>query len=398
MRVYHFSEEPFTPAWSPELETLRVTLPNELCDPDLAHQIYHRHLDEWVLADELGFDIMVNEHHSTATSLNVSCNVLLSILARITRRARLLTLGIPLCNRNDPVRIAEEMAMIDVISGGRLEMGFIKGVPYEIAPANSNPVRMMERFWESHDLIIKALSTATGPFNFEGEFFQHRNVNVWPRPYQRPHPPVWSSTSSPGNARDIGTRGYVMGSFMGGTLETIKLHKAYSEGYRAAGHGSEVPVDRFAYLAICATASTQAEGRRRANAIADYIRTNAQVADPYNKPPGYFAVDASIRSLRSPNPKAFRTLFTPGGRPVELTTASIEDFIECGVAFCGTPDQVFDQICNFVDTVGGVGNLLLMNQGGYLDHADTVDSLRLFGREVLPRLKEREAARRLFAA
>ena len=398
MRIYHFTEEPFTEAWSPERETLRVTLPNELCDPEVAHKLYRRYLDEWCMAEDLGFDIMVNEHHATATSLNVSCNVLLSILARITHKARLLTLGIPLCNRNDPVRIAEEMAMIDVISGGRLEMGFIKGVPYEIAPANSNPARMMDRFWESHDIIIKALSTRTGPFNFEGEFFQHRSVNVWPQPYQQPHPPVWSSTSSPANARELGTRGYVMGSFMGGQAETIKLHKAYAEGYRAAGHGIEVPVDRFAYLAICATASTREEGQRRANVVADYIRTNAQVADPYNKPPAYFPVEAAVKSMRSPNPRAFRTLYTPSGRPVELTKASIEDFIECGVAFCGTPDDVYEQICEFVDKVGGLGNLLLMNQGGRLGAKDTTDSLTLFGREVLPRLKEREAKTRLFAA
>ena len=398
MRVYHFSEQPYTDAWSPDRPTLRVTLPNELCDPEVANRFYKRYLDEWVLADELGLDIMVNEHHATATSLNVSCNVLLSILARITSRARLLTLGIPLCNRNDPVRIAEEMAMIDVISGGRLEMGFIKGVPYESAPANSNPVRMMDRFWESHDLIIKALTTHDGPFNFEGEFFHHRSVNVWPRPFQRPHPPVWSSTSSPGNARELGARGLVMGSFMGGQAETLTLHKAYAQAWRAAGRGQDVPVSQFAYLAIGATASSEAEGRRRADQIADYIRTNAQVSDPFNKPPGYFTLEAAMKSARSTNPRAFRSLMTPSGRAVELSKASIDDFIECGIAFCGTPDQVYDQICRFVDQVGGLGNLLLMSQGGYLNHKDTVDSMTLFAREVLPRLQERESRGRLFAA
>ena len=398
MRVDHFSEQPYTDAWSPDRPTLRVTLPNELCDPEVANRFYKRYLDEWVLADELGLDIMVNEHHATATSLNVSCNVLLSILARITSRARLLTLGIPLCNRNDPVRIAEEMAMIDVISGGRLEMGFIKGVPYESAPANSNPVRMMDRFWESHDLIIKALTTHDGPFNFEGEFFHHRSVNVWPRPFQRPHPPVWSSTSSPGNARELGARGLVMGSFMGGQAETLTLHKAYAQAWRAAGRGQDVPVSQFAYLAIGATASSEAEGRRRADQIADYIRTNAQVSDPFNKPPGYFTLEAAMKSARSTNPRAFRSLMTPSGRAVELSKASIDDFIECGIAFCGTPDQVYDQICRFVDQVGGLGNLLLMSQGGYLNHKDTVDSMTLFAREVLPRLQERESRGRLFAA
>ena len=97
----------------------------------------------------------------------------------------------PIANRPDPVRVAEEMAWLDVLSGGRLEMGLVKGAPYEIAPANSNPANLMRRYWEAHDLILKAMSTTDGPFNWEGEFFHYRNVNIWPRPYQQPTPPVW---------------------------------------------------------------------------------------------------------------------------------------------------------------------------------------------------------------
>ena len=98
--------------------------------------------------------------------------------------------------RQFPVRVAEEMAWLDCLSGGRLEMGLVKGAPYEIAPANSNPARLMRRYWEAHDLILKALSTTTGPFSWEGEFFQYRAVNIWPRPIQQPTPPVWMTGMS----------------------------------------------------------------------------------------------------------------------------------------------------------------------------------------------------------
>ena len=398
MRIFHFSEEPYPDAWGAERPSLRITLPNELCDPDVAHNLYHRYIDEWMLADELGFDIMLNEHHSTATCLTASASVILAILARVTKRARLLILGVPVGNRPDPIRVAEEMSMIDVISKGRLEFGMIKGVPYDIEPANSNAVTLMPRFWEAHDLIVKAMTTTSGPFSFEGDFFHYRNVNIWPRPYQQPRPPIWVSTATPSNAVEIGARGHVMASFMGGMAETVKLHKAYAQGYREGGHGTQVPVDRFAYLAMCGVASDEAEGRRRCDLIADYLRTNAQVADPFNKPPGYFSVEAAMRSARSPNPRAFRTLMTPNGRPVELSTASLDDFIECGIAFAGTPDQVFDQICAFTDGIGGLGNLLLMTQGGHLGAADTTDSMRLFAREVMPRLRERLAQRQFFEA
>jgi alkanesulfonate monooxygenase SsuD/methylene tetrahydromethanopterin reductase-like flavin-dependent oxidoreductase (luciferase family) len=128
-----------------------------------------------------GGRLMVNEHHSTATCRTVSVPMALAILARETKRAR-LSLGTPIANRPDPVRVAEEMAWLDVLSGGRLEMGLVKGAPYEIAPANSNPANLMRRYWEAHDLILKAMSTTDGPFNWEGEFFHYRNVNIWPRP------------------------------------------------------------------------------------------------------------------------------------------------------------------------------------------------------------------------
>jgi len=169
MRSWYFSEMAYHPAWDEGLKrgSLRVVLANENVDPQEAHKLLHRYLDEFALCDEVGLDIMVNEHHSTATCMTVSVPMALAVIARETTRARLLTLGNPIANRPDPVRVAEEMAWLDVLSGGRLEMGLVKGAPYEITPANSNPARLMRRYWEAHDLILKALSTTSGPFNWD---------------------------------------------------------------------------------------------------------------------------------------------------------------------------------------------------------------------------------------
>ena len=139
MRVFHFTEQPYFPAWNDHEGSLRVVLPNRKCDPARAADLYHRYYDEWQLADELGFDIMVNEHHSTATCLSSTVVVTLSVLARETKRARLLVLGYPIAHRPDPLRMAEELATIDVVSRGRLEMGFVKGVPYEIPSPTPTP-------------------------------------------------------------------------------------------------------------------------------------------------------------------------------------------------------------------------------------------------------------------
>ncbi|WP_424139856.1 LLM class flavin-dependent oxidoreductase [Roseomonas chloroacetimidivorans] len=387
MRIFHFTEQPYPEAWNPEFESLRISLPNRHCDPVKAADLLHRYQDEWVLADELGLDIMVNEHHSTATCLSASASITLAILARITKRARLLALGVPLANRPDPLRVAEELAMIDVISRGRLEMGFVKGVPYEVAAANSNPVRMMDRLWEAHDLIIKAMTTHDGPFNFEGEYFHHRQVNIWPRPWQQPHPPVWITASSPQSVRAVAERGYVVGTFLGGYAATAGLYQEYRDSWRQAGHPGEAPADRFGYLAMVGIASSRAEAMRRAERVISYVRTTGQVAEPFRNPPGYMPVEANMQMMRA-GPNAPRTMKTRSGKRISLYNATIEELMEAGVLFAGTPDDVFAQAADFVDAVGGLGNLLLMSQAGDMGHLDTVDSLNLIAREVLPRLRE----------
>ena len=210
MRVYHFTEQPYPNAWRDDAPSLRISLPNAECDPKIAADLYNRYLDEWMLADELGFEIMLNEHHSTSTCMTSAASVVLGALARQTKRARLLVLGYPIANRLDPIRAAEELAMVDVISRGRLDMGLVKGVPYELPVAVKSAVRMMDRFWEAHDLIIKAMTTHEQSFNWDGDNFQYRHVNLWPRPYQSPHPPVWITALGKATVRSVAERNYVV--------------------------------------------------------------------------------------------------------------------------------------------------------------------------------------------
>lgn len=387
MRIFHFTEQAYPDAWRPEYDSLRVTLPNQLCDPKIAGDLFHRYLDEWQLCDELGLNIMVNEHHSTATCMSSSCTLTLAILARITQNARLLALGIPLANRLDPVRVAEEAAIIDVLSRGRFEMGFVKGIPYEITPANSNPVHMMDRLWESHDLILKALSTHDGPFSFEGKYFQHRSVNIWPRPMQNPHPPVWIPTMSASGVRAVAERGHVATTFLTG-YSTKLINDEYRKTFRTT-FGRDATLDRLAYMGMCAVADTREEALARAEKVAGYVRTTAIVAEAFSYPPGYFPPEAIAHYLRTPVVTYSKyNAKTSTGRTIEMTSASVEDLIEAGVMFAGTPDEVYDQIVAFTDAIGGLGNLILMLQAGHLEHAETTSSIKLFAKEVMPRLEE----------
>src|SRR5207302_1314324 len=283
MKVWHFSELAYHPAWPQLGESYRVVIPSRLFDPKVGADLYHRYLDEWALCDELGINIMTNEHHATATCADSVCTIPMAILARETKTVRLLALGMPIGNRNDPIRVAEEYSMIDVISRGRLEMGFVKGVPFEISPANTNPADLADRFWEAHDLILKAMTSHDGPFNWEGTHFQYRSVNVWPRPWQEPHPPVCMPVGSPGSAIAAA-----------GAAQTLK-----------------------------------AGGAMAARA------TRVQTKD---------------------------------GTPINPPTMTVEQAIDAGLSFAGTPDDVFDQLRAFYDHVGGFGHLLMMGQGGHISH------------------------------
>lgn len=383
MKVWHFSEMAYHPGWEELGDSLRNVIPSRVYDPRVGADLYHRYLDEWALCDELGLNIMVNEHHTTATCTTAVCTIPMAILARETKQARLLCLGMPIANRQDCVRVAEEYAMLDVISRGRVEMGLVKGSPFELSPANSNPADLTDRFWEAHDLILKALSTRDGPFNWEGRHYHYRQVNVWPRPWQEPHPPVWMTVSSPESARAVGAKGYVVASLNTGYARTPLIYGAYREASAEAGRGTPA-ADRFAYLAMVGVGETAEEGRRRAHQILDYSRTTPRVASQFVFPPGYAPAGPTGQALRGFK----RTIPLRDGSTADMRTATVDQFVNAGIAFAGTPDQVFEQIREFHEHVGGFGHLLMMGQGGHLSHEDTVANLTLFSKEVLPRLAE----------
>ena len=159
-------------------DSVRASLPNRYCDPRVAADLFEQVIDEYLLCDEMALNVCATEHHAGINSLVGSNPMLVSILARQTRKVRILSLGTLISLRREPVRVAEEYAIADVISRGRLELGFVKSGGTEMASANANPVNNIERYWEAIDLIAKALTEQNGPFSWEGKHFTHRHVNI----------------------------------------------------------------------------------------------------------------------------------------------------------------------------------------------------------------------------
>ena len=380
MKTWFFTEDayPYLPD-ADSYESIRVNLPNRNFDPAKGADLYHMYLDMWCAADEMGLEIMNNEHHQTATCMVPAAPIMLGILARETKRARLLILGNPIANRKQPIRVAEEMAVIDVLSRGRLECGFVRGVPYEAAPANAFPYRGSEKLWEAHDLILKAWTHHEGPFNFEGRWFHARQVNIWPRPYQQPHPPVWITMGSANSAAQVAQRRHTGAVFLAGYPNIRNIYDGYRQAY-LDNHGEESPIDRLAYCALIFVGENEKVAQEGVNKLLWYMTSN-KVAPQFNTPPGYHPPSVAANIMKGTHSST--------GLPI---VPRLDEQMARGNVFAGTPDQVFQQIKSFWEYSGGFGNLLMMGQAGFMTFEETLKSMKLFTQEVYPRLKELTAS------
>src|ERR1700756_2955964 len=169
-----------------------VDVPHHLYDAEKTRGLYQEFLDELEAAERVGFDgLCVNEHHNNAYGLMPSPNLMAATLTRRTSRAAVVVLGNSLAAYNPPLRVAEEFAMLDLLSRGRLVAGFPVGTSMDMNFCYGEvPATLREKYFEAHDLIIRAWKE-TDQFSFNGKFTKLRYVNLWPKPLQQPHPPIW---------------------------------------------------------------------------------------------------------------------------------------------------------------------------------------------------------------
>src|SRR6201999_769785 len=194
MHLMYFTEQPMS-AYSEQagldFGATALMFPNSNFDPVAGSRLYNNYIEQYMLAEGVGIDgIMLNEHHNAPFCMQAKANIFASVLAGATKRVKIVLLGNPLPLAENPIRLAEELAMIDMISKGRLVSGFVRGGGQEQLSAGVNPAFNRERFVEAHDLIVKAW-TQPGPFRWEGTHYQHRVVNPWAVPMQKPYPRVW---------------------------------------------------------------------------------------------------------------------------------------------------------------------------------------------------------------
>ena len=375
MEVYYFTEMPypeFPESEAGKYPSMRLTFPNTYFEPDKARDLFKRYLDEYQYAEEVGFDgLMINEHHNTPSCMDVEVNITGGILARITNQAKILMLGNMLPTSDHPVRLAEEIAMLDVISGGRIISGFVRGIGIETWANNTNPVHNRERFEECHDLIIKTWTTP-GPFRWEGKHYQYRAVNPWMLPIQQPHPPVWvPGTGSPETVDWAAKNHYTYAAFLTPLDVAQELFQKYRE--YAVADGWEPGPDKYAFMVCCHVNETEEKAQESGKAFMWRMGHPLRGPREYFAPPGYFsrAGAAAVASRR----------------PTPLNQLSYEELQERNHLIVGSPDNVIKKLRDIKERLG-IGALLLEAQGGPLSHQDTMKSVELLGKEVIPALQD----------
>src|SRR5579875_2727855 len=273
-----------------------VTLSNRHFDPRRGHELYQRYLRELVFYDEAGFDgICVNEHHQTAYGLMPSPNVVAGLLVpQTTGKIAILGNAIPL--RDHPLRVAEEVAMLDVISGGRIISGFVRGIGSEYHTFSMDPTWSRERFEEGIDLIVRAW-TEPGPWSHWGKHYRVRYVNPWPRPLQQPHPPAWLPGT--GSIETIETAVARRWPYVR-TYDTIDdIAVIYDDlRERARRQGYEPSPDQIGWMVPIYVADTDAKAIAEAGPHVEYLfHWLSKRPAEFSQPPGYVTPRSTRRGL-----------------------------------------------------------------------------------------------------
>jgi alkanesulfonate monooxygenase SsuD/methylene tetrahydromethanopterin reductase-like flavin-dependent oxidoreductase (luciferase family) len=388
MEILYFTEQPMSAypeeAATDEIpvgggRTQRVTallFSNKYFDSMEGSRLYRERLEEYKLVDELGFDgIMLNEHHTAPFCMSPRVNLFAAMLAVLTKNVKLVLLGNPLPVVDNPVHLAEELAIIDMVSQGRLVSGFVRGGGVENIQANTNPSFNRERFEEAHDLVMAAW-TREGPFRWEGKHYDYRVVNPWATPYQKPHPPIWiPGVASRETVIWAAKQGYPYIGLNTNFDVSQKIKDIYAEA--AAEAGITAGPQHFGQLLQCHVSADEAKAERNAQEFMWMRGEFTGLAHPvWGSPTGY-----GSRSNR----KALIEI-SNGRRPMIQPPSKDQRRLDRTFVW-GTPKQVIDQLKVIIEN-NRPGVFALWGNDGRINHEDSVECIRLLGEEVVPAIRD----------
>ena len=355
-----------------------VDVPRHLFDGEIAARTYNETLDELKYAAEMGYDgICVNEHHQNAYGLMPSPNIMAAIMSRETEDVAIIVMGNSIALYDPPIRVAEEFAMLDCISGGRLVAGFPVGSAMDTAFGyGANPATLREKYAEAEELILRAWEEDE-VFSFDGKYTQLRYVNLWPRPLQKPRPPIWvpgaGSIETWNNCIEKGHL-YAYLSYSG-----FKRGKQVMDGFWKVARAAGVDNPYHAgFLQLVCVADNEQELHDKYAAHTEYFFNKMLHIYPgFADPPGYRTIDTIKAGLMAQT--------TSFGRAGE-GESTFDELREAGNVVAGTPQQVADQLEQVIKDLR-IGHLMILNQFGSIPHELAKENIRRTAQEVVPQLR-----------
>jgi len=277
--------------------------------------------------------------------------------------------------------------MIDCISGGRMIAGFPVGSPQDTVFAyGQNPSMLRQRYFEAIEFILRAW-TEKEVFAFDGRFNKQRYVNVWPRPIQQPHPPVWiPGGGSVETWRYCAQNDYVYCflSYFGYKIAREQMHGYWAEMDRL---GKDRNPFRAGFLQFIGVGETKREAMELYREPAEYFYGRCLHVDPrWVVPPGYMT-EATIRARVESQVQLAAKASAGGGPSINQSAKDFEGIVENGYVLCGDPDEVADKLREIALDLG-VGHLMLLLQFGNMSKDLTRYNTRLFAEKVMPQIRE----------
>jgi alkanesulfonate monooxygenase SsuD/methylene tetrahydromethanopterin reductase-like flavin-dependent oxidoreductase (luciferase family) len=359
-----------------------ITPPTGMADPQQIGRDYHMYLRLMQGADRLGWDsLLLNEHHQTWHAMSPSPNLLASVLAATTENAAIAICGNSLALYNPPVRVAEELAMLDCLSGGRLIAGMVFGTPMDSAFSYGvPPAELRERFYEARELIIRAWKS-TEPFSFNGNYNKLRYVNPWPRPIQE-NLPIWIPGSGSLETWDlVNAFDYCYGylSFSGKKAAQPIVNGFWEHSEQA---GANMNPHRMAFTQIICCADTDAEAEALYGDAVRYYHRNNPVPLEFATPPGYMTQASYRASLRRS-----KNVSMDQRRKASRGDLSFWEYDELGYIIAGSPERVEQRVRDLVTELR-IGQLITCMQLGNMPEEVAAHNTELFGTQVIPKLRD----------
>ena len=393
MRVFVFDLLPY----AEHLDHLRegrelpYPLPRRHFKPEVAVRTYEEHLTAWEALDRLGYEgVGFNEHHTSPYGLMNSPNLMAAAAAQRTRRLRLLIYGnlLPL---HDPLRLAEELAMLDCLSDGRIVSGFARGIPRE-HNVYRVPLRASRgRFEEAWEIIRRAWTEES--FSYTGHFWSYADVAIWPRPVQQPHPPVWVPVT--GSKETIEWAGRHDIPITPGLVPTRGLREDIIRYYATclARHGHRLTPEHLIIQASAYVADSKAQAVREAGPYTLYFNqtlfSHGNVSDAGLQRDAGYLTSGSFDYVR---PENLPAVSGDRERFRGMTMADVER--DAAHMAWGTADEVIERIIEAADHAGAATVLVNMNRGA-MPQEMFMEQIQRFGSKVLPALQAHQVTRTL---